>query len=150
EVDFAVGGFFEISVLPQGLAEAGFGRFLRVNHDFVFGFGLEVRVLQVGGGDLQAVEEEAGGLLFDLAFAQELNDLHDRELDGVGIFEDGEGDTCSYPSGAGRIDEELALVPLLVEEVEAVILQGGGAALGAVDFQVAAARDIQAEGAGEF
>jgi hypothetical protein len=47
EVDFAVGGLFEISVLPEGLAEAGFGGFLGVDDDFVLGFGLEVRVLQV-------------------------------------------------------------------------------------------------------
>ena len=41
-------------------------------------------------------------------------------------------------------------MPLLVEEAEAVIHQGGGAALGAVDLEVAAAGNVQAEGAGEF
>ena len=41
-------------------------------------------------------------------------------------------------------------MPLLVEEAEAVIFESGRAALGAVDLEVAAARDVQAEGAGEF
>ena len=41
-------------------------------------------------------------------------------------------------------------MPLLVEEAEAVIFEGGGAALGAVDLEMAAARDVEAEGAGEF
>jgi hypothetical protein len=41
-------------------------------------------------------------------------------------------------------------VPLLVEEAEAVIFESGGAALGAVDLEVSAAGDVQAEGAGEF
>jgi hypothetical protein len=41
-------------------------------------------------------------------------------------------------------------VPLLVEEAEAVVFERGGAALGAVDLEVAAARDVQAEGTGEF
>src|SRR5205823_8198424 len=35
EVDFAVWGFFEISVLPERLAEAGFGGFPGVDDDFV-------------------------------------------------------------------------------------------------------------------
>jgi hypothetical protein len=41
-------------------------------------------------------------------------------------------------------------VPLLVEVAEAVIFEGGGAALGAVDLEMAAAGDVQAEGASEF
>ena len=41
-------------------------------------------------------------------------------------------------------------MPLLVEEAEAVIFEGGGAALGTVDLEMAAARDVEAEGAGEF
>ena len=40
-------------------------------------------------------------------------------------------------------------MPLLVEEAEAVIFEGG-AALGTVDLEMAAARDVEAEGAGEF
>jgi hypothetical protein len=48
EVDFAVGGLFEIPVLPERLAEAGFGRSARVDDDFVLGFGFEVRVLEIG------------------------------------------------------------------------------------------------------
>jgi hypothetical protein len=88
--------------------------------------------------------------LRDLAFEQELHDLHHRELDSVGVFEHWQGDARSGFAGAGGIDEELALVPLLVEVAEAVIFESGGAALGAVDLEVAAARDVQAEGAGEL
>ena len=71
-------------------------------------------------------------------------------MDSVGVFEHGEGDAGSRSSGAGRVDDELALVPLLVEVAEAVVLEGGGAALGAVDLEMAAAGDVQAEGAGEL
>jgi len=41
-------------------------------------------------------------------------------------------------------------VPLLVKEAEAVVFEGGGAALGAVDLEVAAAGDVQAEGIREL
>ena len=41
-------------------------------------------------------------------------------------------------------------MPLLVEVAEAVVFESGGAALGAIDLEVAAAGDVQAEGAGEF
>ena len=41
-------------------------------------------------------------------------------------------------------------MPLLVEVAEAVVFESGGAALGAVDLEVAAAEDVQAERAGEF
>jgi hypothetical protein len=100
---------------------------------------------------LQAVEQQAGGLLRDLTGEQQLHDLHDRELDGVGVFEHGQGDAGRPdPSGASRVDEELALVPALMEVAEALFLEGGRATLGAVDLEVAAAGDVQAEGAGEF
>jgi hypothetical protein len=51
---------------------------------------------------------------------------------------------------ARAVDEELALVPALMEVAEALFLEGGRATLGAVDLEVAAAGDVQAEGAGEF
>jgi hypothetical protein len=44
---FAVGGLFEISLLPERQAEAGVRGFLGVDDDFVFGFGLEVGVLEI-------------------------------------------------------------------------------------------------------
>jgi len=54
EVDFAVGSFFEIRVLPQRLGEAGFAQLLGVDDDVVLSFGFEVGVLEFRGGDLQA------------------------------------------------------------------------------------------------
>jgi hypothetical protein len=95
EIDFAVGSFFEIRVLPQRLGEAGFAQLLGVDDDVVLGLGLEVDVLEVGGGDLQAVEEQAGGFFIDLTLDQHLHDLHDGELDGVGVFKDGKGEARS-------------------------------------------------------
>jgi hypothetical protein len=92
--------------------------------------GSKLVVLQVGGGDLQAVEQEAGGLLFDLAGEQHLHDLHDRHLDRVCVFEDRERDCRSDFSCAGGVDDELALVPLLVEVAEAVVFEKRGSRTG--------------------
>src|SRR5207247_7690180 len=41
EIDFAVWALFEIAVLPERLAEAGFPQLLGVDDDLAFGFGLE-------------------------------------------------------------------------------------------------------------
>jgi hypothetical protein len=55
-----------------------------------------------------------------------------------------------HPPRVVGVDDELALVPLLVEIAEAVVFESGRAALGAIDLEVSAAGDVQAEGAGEF
>jgi hypothetical protein len=36
---------------------------------------------------LQGVEKKAGGFVLDLAGEEETHDLHERHLDGVGVFE---------------------------------------------------------------
>jgi hypothetical protein len=41
---------------------------------------------------LQGVEEEGSGFVLDLSGQEETHDLHESELDGVGVFEDGQAD----------------------------------------------------------
>jgi len=88
-----------------------------------------------------------------------MHDLHDRELAGVGVFEDGEGESFSTPTQRtprwvghppGGVDDEFLFVPALVEITEAVVFESGGAALGAVDLEVSAALDVEAERLSEF
>jgi hypothetical protein len=38
---------------------------------------------------LQGVEQEAAGFGVDLAGGEQAHDLHERDLDGVGVLEDG-------------------------------------------------------------
>jgi len=48
--------------------------------------GLESHVSQIAAGGLKAVEHEAGHLVIHLAAGQDLQHLHDRDLDRVGIL----------------------------------------------------------------
>jgi len=59
--------------------------------DYYPGFNrwFEVGAGQVGRGGLQGVEQEAGVFGVDLAAEDEAHDLHERDLDGVGVFEHG-------------------------------------------------------------
>jgi len=69
---------------------------------------------------------------------------------GVGVFEGREGEGRSCFSCAGGVDDEFLFVPALVEVAEAVVFESGGAALGAVDLEVSAAGNVEAERLGEF
>ena len=94
-------------------------------------------------GGLQGVEEESGVLAVDLAGDDEAHDLHERDLDRVGVFEDGERDGDPAAAGAGvfgAIEVELddLFVVEFVEVTEAVAAQGGRTAERAVDFDVLA------------
>jgi hypothetical protein len=63
--------------------------------------------------------------------------LHKRDLDGVGVFEDREGDG-EVARAAGLVCAQCDALFLVefVEVAEAVAAQGGRSALGAVDFEM--------------
>lgn len=98
---------------------------------FVRGLEVGLEAFHVGGGDLQAVEHDGGAAEVDLVVLESAEDLHDGELDGGGIFEEGEGVVLA---GGG-------LVEVAVEASAA----GGRVAGLAVEAGVLAARGLVGE-----
>ena len=49
-------------------------------------------VAQVRGRGLQSVEKQACGFVFDVSGEEEVQHLHDGDLDGVGVLEYGKVD----------------------------------------------------------
>jgi len=52
---------------------------------------------------LQGVEQESGAFAVDLTGGDQAHDLHERDLDGVGVLKDGEieGDVAAAASSVG-------------------------------------------------
>lgn len=64
----------------------------------------EMDLSGVGRGDLQAVEEETRSFGVDLVGGESLDDIDERELDGLGVLEEREVERCVLPGcrlGAG-------------------------------------------------
>jgi hypothetical protein len=78
--------FFELRGVPGVFAQWRFGYFAGVDHDSGLELGLEVGVAEVDAGSLQGVEEQAGGFVVELVAGQQAHDLHERDLNGVGVF----------------------------------------------------------------
>jgi hypothetical protein len=100
--------------------------------------GFEVGHAQVGAGSLQSIEQEAGGLVVDLLRDEQAHDLHESDLNGVGVFEDGEDEGSDAATGAVGVEFDLFVLKTFVEETETVAAQGGRTTLGAVDFEMLA------------
>ena len=117
---------------PFGLVVDGAGI-----EDYVAAEGLEFDARQIGAGDLQSVEKKAGGFAFELSGEGEAHDLHERDLDGVGVLKDGEldGGAAARASSIG-VERNALFVIALVKVTELVAAEGGASALGAVDFDV--------------
>ena len=98
--------------------------------------GFEVGHAQVGAGGLQGVEQEAGGFVIDLLGDEQAHDLHESDLNGVGVFEDGEDEGSDAAAGAVGAELYALVLKAFVEETETIAAQGGRSALGAVDFEV--------------
>ena len=54
--------------------------------------GLELHLTEVERGGLQGVEEESGDFRIELPGQDEAHDLHEGDLDGVGVLEHGHGE----------------------------------------------------------
>ena len=83
----------------------------------------EVEVLDVGGGGLQGVEKERGLPAVDTISEESVGDVHDGDLDGIGVFEE-----RKLEGLGGRViglDTETALALRGVEVAVVGILQGG-------------------------
>ena len=90
----------------------------------------EIHMARVGAGGLQSVEQQAGHLTVNFAGEQGGDDLHERVLDGIDIFQNGQ-------IGATAADADAA-----VEVAEAAAFECGRAALHAIDADVMATRDV--------
>ena len=124
--------FFEIAGGPLHAIDAGEIDGILVDNDIGGFFGLEFRVTQVGACGLKTVEHEGGGFMVDASGAEQLDDLHERNLDRVGIFEQGEAKFAALGLILGN---QLALVlNALMKIAMAFAAQRRRAALHAVDF----------------
>jgi hypothetical protein len=96
-------------------------------------------VLEIGDGDLQGVEHEAGGFAVELAGGQESHDFGERELDGIGVLKNGKAErgvaTVARTVGV-EFDALFVLAPVVV--AEAVVAHGRRSALGARHHDVQA------------
>ena len=135
---FFVFFFFKIFVAPEIFAEHGLVHGAGIDDYASLDRGLEIRASEVRRGGLQGVEQEAGGLAVQLSAESETHDLHERDLDGVGVFEHGEIKSDASATGAVGIEDDAGFMPAFMEKAEVVTLQGGRSALGAVDFEVLA------------
>ena len=133
--------FFEVFVFPEAFVEKSVGSVARVEDDVVR-VRLEVGHAQVSAGGLQGVEQEAGGFVVDLLGDEQAHDLHESDLDGVGIFEDGEDKGGDAAAGAVGGEVDAFVLKAFVEKTETVAAQGGRSALGTVDFQMLTATGI--------
>ena len=96
-------------------------------------------MLEVGGGDLQGVEHQAGGLGVDLIGDEQSHDLGERELDGVGVLENRKGERMiAAVAGAIGMESEKLFKLALVVIAETVVAHGGRSAPGAIDEQMQA------------
>ena len=126
---------FEIFVFPDMGVEGGVDYVARIDDDVVTE-GFEVGLAEVAAGGLQGIEKEAGGFVVDLLGDEKAHDLHEGDLDGVGVFEDGQDEGGNAATGAVGAELDAFVLKAFVEITEAVAAQGGRSALGTVDFEV--------------
>jgi hypothetical protein len=80
--------------------------------------------------------------VIDLVGDEEAHDLHESDLDGVGVFEDGQDESGDAAAGAVGGEFDAFVLKAFVEETETVAAEGGRSALGAVDFEMLTAIGI--------
>jgi hypothetical protein len=105
--------------------------------------GPEGGVAKVETGGLQGVEEQAGDFGVDLAGGEQAHDVHEGDLDGIGVFEDGKIEAGAAVAGAVAAELDALLLKAFVEETETVAFECGRAALGSVDFEMLTTRDAE-------
>ena len=97
----------------------------------------EFHALEIRRGDLERVEQEAGGFALDSLLQDHLHDLANDGLNGVRIFKNGQGDFAGCKSFLGvTFDGEGTI--LLMVETKTFFAEGGRTALGSADLNVLA------------
>src|SRR5437879_3039885 len=86
------------------VADGVFGDAERIYSDILV-IWLEASAAQVGGGDLQAIEQQAGGFGVHLAADDHAHDLPEGDLDGVGVLEHGQNKlACDVMGGVAEVN----------------------------------------------
>jgi hypothetical protein len=111
---------------------------------------LDREAAEVQGGGLQGIEEQAGDFGIDLAGGEQAHDLHERDLDGVGVLEDGEEEAGVAVAGTVAIQFDALFLKALVKETEAVAAKRGRAALDSVDLEMLTTRDVEKRHSGSY
>ncbi len=110
--------------------------------DGVGGIGFGVEAAGVVAGELEAVEQGGGALDVEIAAGERVDDDGEGDLDGLAVFEGGELDVLAGDEvavgGLGGAEGGVALVEAVVEVAPEASGEGGGFALEAVGFDVAA------------
>ncbi len=129
--------FFFLGFVEFGLG--GYGSVEVVEGDFFYGFnglGCLIGFGEVGGGDLEGVEEESGAAGVELVGGDALEEEAEGGLDGGAVLGQGEvegGVGVGWLGGAGGWASGLVVV-----EAEGLVAEGSGAAAVAVGEDVAA------------
>ncbi len=98
---------------------------------------LLARLREVGGGDLERIEEEAGAARVNVVGGDAAEDLADGELDGGAVL--GQGEIEGGVAGAPALGLCDGLAGGVVEVAEGLATEAGRAAAAAVGVDVAAA-----------
>jgi hypothetical protein len=132
---------FEIFPAPGIFSERGLVYSTGINDDAGFYHGFEIDSAQVRRCSLQGVEEQAGGFRVHLSAEDQAHDLHERDLDGVGVFEHRQVEGGASAAGAVGIEDDAGFLPTFMKVTKVIAFQRGRSALSAVDFQVFATRN---------
>jgi len=111
------------------------------------GLGDRVEAASIGGGQLQAVEQDSAVLEVDHVGGDGVDGFGDGDLDGDGVFEGAEVEDGALALEGGVADDGVAVdavgsVQALVEVAEDGGFEGDGLALQAVGVDVAADGDL--------
>ncbi len=100
----------------------------------------QFHALEIGRGDLERVQQGAGGFAFETLLQDHLHDLANDGLDGVRVFENGQGNFagCVLFWVVVAIDGQGTI--LLMVETTTFFAEGGRSALDSADLDVSATR----------
>jgi len=125
---------FEVGGGPGFVADDPFGDREQVYSDLPV-IWLKAGAAQVGGCDLQAIEQQAGGFGVHLAADNHAHDLSECDLDGVGVLEHGQNKLgCDVMGGVAEVNAGHAPATMKVAIFD--VAHCGGTALRAVGLDV--------------
>ncbi len=97
---------------------------------------VEEDVAGISYGDVQGFEEDVGALEVDGAFEDGVDHVHERGLDGFGVFDEGDGVDLGVDTSLDSFDHAG------VEVAEVFLLERGGAAAVSGDLYVSALTNV--------
>ena len=99
----------------------------------------ELHALEIRRGDLERVEQEAGGFALDSLLQDHLHDLANDGLNGVRIFKNRQDDFAGRVLSLGVTFDGQGTILLMVE-TKTFLAEGGRSALDSADLDVSATR----------